>query len=232
MKKDTMNSAQRDVWASLLSLYQDDPDVELNMPAWANFLQDVTGLVDQGDRCVWRGQTVSLDNAAPYVMEPHPDFPFVEQYGDTKFNLAWAPERRPPPEHLAQLGEAGTEYRTPSDFASTEAMPPALEPADDLDEVCRRTTAFRSFGEMVDTMRGSDGYGQGYIPTLIRDEEATPQHQKDIQALRDAVQEHGFAVYPTDEDYERYSMLDEPEDRPALDELEYEAEDCAPEAGD
>ncbi|MEO1338603.1 MAG: hypothetical protein AAFV29_23370, partial [Myxococcota bacterium] len=70
------------------------------------------------------------------------------------------------PSHQSTSQEA--DYRTPSDLAATQQTqlfelvrrgreqvePIALEHPDDLDAACRRATAFRSFGELIEAMRG------------------------------------------------------------------------------
>ncbi|MEM7678190.1 MAG: hypothetical protein AAF449_19535 [Myxococcota bacterium] len=234
MNNNTMNPAQKALWADLMSDYKKYPEGRSNMTAWAEFLKGITAYDGQAT-CRWNDTTVFLDAEAPYVDQPHPDFPIIEEEHNYTFYSAWTPQRQPPPEHLAPLEDVDTDYRTYSDVAGTQTEAThELQPSDDLDQVCRRVTAFGSFGDMVDSMRANDGYGQKYVPTLRLDERGapTPQAQQDMKALRAGVQAHGFEVSPADEEYERRSMLDEPEDLPALDELEYHAEGYEPEAGD
>ncbi|MEM7674435.1 MAG: hypothetical protein AAF449_00370 [Myxococcota bacterium] len=228
MTDDQMNPAQKALWSDLMSDYKKYPEGRTNMPAWAEFMKGVTAYDGQAT-CQWNETTVFLDAEAPYVTQPHPDFPIAEdEYGQPLYS-AWTPQRRPPPEHLAELDVAEDNgHQTASDVAGAWATnsPPAEELSEDIDDVCRRATAFRSFDDMVNAMRGTDGYGQKYIPTLRLDERAAPtlQAQKDMRALRAAVQSQGFAVSPADEECERrHHMLDEPEDLPTLDELEYDA---------
>ncbi|MEO1336828.1 MAG: hypothetical protein AAFV29_14370, partial [Myxococcota bacterium] len=216
MNQETMNPAQRALWADLLGAYETTPEYLANMPKWAEFLSHVTAY-DGKIECRWKGMSVFLDAEAPYISEPHADFPITEtHYGNTYYS-AWLPERVSPPQHLAERGHAkDTEYRTHADIAGmhADADEPALKPSEDLDAVCKRSTAFRTFGHMIDAMRGTDGYGQKYIPTLRIDEDAifSPQHGQDLRALRAAIQEHGFAVHPTDEEYARQNeFIDEPE---------------------
>lgn len=101
MNRESMNHVQKDMWDYLTELYYDDLEVELNMPAWADFLKDVTAY-DGVIQCQWKGLAVSVDNEVPYVMEPHPDFPVAQEGYKCTLYGAWKPEWQPPPEYLVE----------------------------------------------------------------------------------------------------------------------------------
>ena len=80
-----------------------------------------------------------------------------------------------------------------------------------LDEVVNNTTAFRSMGELVENMRGEDGYGQKYVPTLRPD--GYPEFEEGLHAVRAEAQRLGFAVFPDDNTFA--PTREEPEHAPA-----------------
>ena len=69
---------------------------------------------------------------------------------------------------------------------------------EELDTVIEETTAFGSMRELVNAMRGDDGYQQQYTPTLRPDCCCDPQLSEGLHAVREEVQRLGFAVFPDD----------------------------------
>ena len=105
-------------------------------------------------------------------------------------------------------------------------MPKETWSAEELDEVLRKTTAFRSMGDLVESMRGVDGYGQGYVPTLRPD--CYPDYEEGLHAVRAEAQRLGFSVFPDDNAFERREpdAADVVEmDRPEVEEGEGHARD-------
>ena len=91
---------------------------------------------------------------------------------------------------------------------------------EELDEVVDNTTAFRSFGALVEAMRGNDGYGQTYTPTLRP--EVVGEFEEGLHAVRAEAQRLGFHVFPDDGFYEKRSDIEEIGDgyeAPPLDDL-------------
>ena len=217
MSKTPLTEPQQRLWHDLT---RHGEPVGEDMEKWAEFVRGVTEYDPSEERCVWNGLEVFVDSSVPYTNWQHPDF--IVDEGEDKLGLprfdAWA---------SPDLPETGA---TPRDEVGIleAASVPAPEMPLNLDYIVDQTTALRSMDELVEAMRGTDGYGQKYMPTLRPETCDDPLLEEGLHAVRAEVQRLGFDVFPDDSCYAPRSAIEETglsyEEPPALDELVFDQE--------
>ena len=217
MSKTPLTEPQQQLWHDLT---RHGEPVGEDMEKWAEFVRGVTEYDPSEERCVWNGLEVFVDSSVPYTNWQHPDFTVdggEDRHGLPRFDAWAAPE----------LPETGV---TPRDEAGImeAASVPAPEMPVNLDYIVDQTTALRSMGELVEVMRGDDGYGQKYMPTLRPDMCEDPVLEEGLHAVRAEVQRLGFDVYPDDGFYAPRPDAEDidygHEEPPTLDELVFDQE--------
>ena len=197
------------------------PTATVDLDKWAAFIDGVTDY-DGVSVATWNGTEVYLDAASPYVLVPDARFP-VEQPGvGGPVYHAWASPSQ---------GVAHVKVAPPTPSSGPGSGTSAGRAVAELDEAVHNTTAFPSFADLVAAMRGRDGYGQKYTPTLRP--ECHPDFEDALHAVREEVQRLGFRVFPDDSFYAPKSP-DAPaheapdESIPTLDNLVVDASTNAP----
>jgi len=184
MSADQQNPKQR-LWHDILDDQRAYPEAPLDLPAWERFIERGVTAYDGDSKCIWRdGTDVFLDTDVPYVKAPHPDFPHVyaedtQVLDPTPVYCAWEPSGQ-----------------TPSPQSHEER----------LDEIVSLTTASSSMQALVESVRGTNGYGQKYTPTLRPEHYAEigrPDIASGLHEVRAELQNLGFKVFPDDEYYEQ-----------------------------
>ena len=213
MSKTPLTEPQQRLWNDLME-ESEDPYVGHNMENWAEFVQGVTEYDAREGTCTWNGKEVYLDSEAPYVVDPDDRFPATRNGFDSTTHHAW---------ETPDYDAPGTTVKDMLGMAHAASIPPPEMPVD-VDDAVRNTTAFQSFDELVDAMRGNDGYGQKYTPTLRPDQH--PKYEDGLHAARAEAQRLGFDVFPSDETFDQDKSLDPStlaveHEAPTLDEIEF-----------